>query len=107
MPPMGSFVPPIFRRGASPEQRGLYSLRHPAGALVGTPMATTRASRRTGHAVIAVDRPGRPPHRCRVTLKCYRALREWVHPWKCSGAWLKSSLNVSFWAREVPTLRTA
>lgn len=66
------------------------------------PVASIRASRRTGHAVVTVTRGGRT---CRyvVSLRRYRALREWTvagaHPWRSSGAWLRSGLRVYLWTR--------
>ena len=74
-------------------------------SMVTTRVATIRAYRKAGGAVVTVERPDRPPHRCSVTLKRYRPLREWVafgtYPWKSSGAWLKSSLNACLWTKEV------
>ena len=65
------------------------------------PLATIRAYRRTGGAIITIERQGRPPHRYGVTLRRYHALREWTasgsDPWKTSGAWLKSSMTASLW----------
>lgn len=66
------------------------------------PLASIRASRRTGHAIVTVERAGRAPHRHRVSLRRYAALREWTltgaaRHWKTSGAWLRSSIAVSLW----------
>jgi hypothetical protein len=65
------------------------------------PVATIKAYRRKGGAVVTVEREGRPPHRHCVTLKRYHALREWAafgeHPWKTSGAWMRSSMTAYLW----------
>jgi hypothetical protein len=66
------------------------------------PMATIRAYRRAGVAVVTVERQGRPSRRHHVSLQRYDALRERLafgrHPWKTSGAYMRSSLTVSIWA---------
>lgn len=65
------------------------------------PFATVRAYRCTGGAVVNVEREGRPTHRYRVSLRRYHALREWTafgsHPYKASGAWLRSSMTAYLW----------
>lgn len=69
------------------------------------PVATIRAYRKTGGAVITVERQGRPPHRYRVSLRRYHALREWTirqHEWKTSGAYMRSSMAVSLWTTREP-----
>jgi len=75
---------------------------HPSPTI---PVATIRAYRRTGGAVVTVQRKGRPPHRYHVSLRRYHALRQWTafgsHPWRSSGAWLHSSLTAHLWAKEV------
>ena len=79
------------------------SLRLPAAKRpTAVPLATIRAYRRTGGAVVAVERAGRAPHRHRVSLRRYAALREWTitraaRRWRTSGAWLRSSIVVSLW----------
>ena len=65
-------------------------------------LATVRAYRKTGCAIVTVERAGRAPHRHRVSLRRYAALREWTlaaapRRWKTSGAWLRSSIAVSLW----------
>ncbi|GEM_PF-6136343 len=61
-----------------------------------TPLATIRAHRKAGCAIVIVERAGRPPHRYRVLLRRYRSLREWtafgLHPWRACGAWLRAIL---------------
>lgn len=65
-----------------------------------TPIATVKAYRRTGRAVVTVIRSTRR-RRYVISLKRYHALREWTafgdHPWKASGAWMKSSMEVYLW----------
>jgi hypothetical protein len=69
------------------------------------PLATIRAYRRTGCAIVTIERAGRAPHRHRVSLRRYAALlREWTltaaaRRWRASGAWLRSNIAVSL--REV------
>ncbi len=75
------------------------ALRLPAA---GVPLAAIRAYRKTGCAIVTVERAGRAPHRHRVSLRRYAALREWTlaaapRRWKTSGAWLRSSIAVSLW----------
>lgn len=66
------------------------------------PVATILASRRTGHAVVTVTRAGRT-RRYVVSLRRYRALREWTafgsHPWRRSGAWLRHRIRVYLWSQ--------
>ena len=66
------------------------------------PLAAIRAYRKTGCAIVTVERAHRAPHRHRVSLRRYAALREWTlaaapRRWKTSGAWLRSSIAVSLW----------
>ena len=66
------------------------------------PLASIKAYRRPGGAVVTVDRAGRAPHRHRVSLRRYARLREWTitraaRRWRTSGAWLRGSLTVSLW----------
>ncbi len=73
------------------------------------PVATVKAYRRTGGAVVTVERPGRPKHRYVVTLRRYHWLREWTltrgagfarpNCWRTSGAWMRSSLTVYLWSQ--------
>lgn len=75
------------------------------------PIATIRAYRRTGGAIVTVDCPGRPLHRYKVSLRRYHALREWAgsdrHPWHGSGAWLRNSMTACLWAKEVTAQTSA
>ncbi len=70
------------------------------------PVATIKAYRRTGCAIVTVARAGRPPHRYRVSLRRYAWLREWTvtqgpafdQPgWRASGAWMRGSIDVALW----------
>ncbi len=51
--------------------------------------------------MVNVEREGRPTHRYNVSLHRYHALREWTafgsHPYKPSGAWLRSSMTAYLW----------
>ncbi len=65
-------------------------------------LATVKAYRRTGGAVVTVDRHGCASHRYVVSLRRYHALREWTltraaRRWRTSGAWLRSSMVCSIW----------
>lgn len=71
---------------------------HPAAV----PLASIRAYRRTGCAIVTVERAHRAPHRHRVSLRRYALLRAWTlaraaRHWRTSGAWLRSSITVSLW----------
>ena len=71
--------------------------------LTAVPLASIRAYRRTGGAIVTIVRAGRAPHRYRVSLRRYAALREWTvtraaRRWRTSGALLRSSIAVSLWA---------
>lgn len=64
-------------------------------------LATVKAYRRTGGAIVTVEREGRT-HRYAVSLRRYHALREWTltraaRRWRTSGAWLRSSMACSIW----------
>ncbi len=66
------------------------------------PLASIKAYRKTGCAIVSVERAGRAPHRHRVSLRRYAALRTWTitaaaRRWRTSGAWLRSSIAVSLW----------
>jgi hypothetical protein len=66
------------------------------------PLATIRAYRRTGCAIVTVERAGRSHHRHRVSLRRYALLREWTitraaRRWRTSGWWGRSSIAVSLW----------
>lgn len=65
-------------------------------------LASIRAYRRTGGAVVTVERVGRARRRHRVSLRRYAALREWTlaaaaRRWRTSGWWGRSSIAVSLW----------
>ena len=66
------------------------------------PLASIRACRRTGCALVTIERTGHAPHRHRISLRRYAALREWTHHraprlWRTSGFWDRSSLVLSLW----------
>lgn len=68
-----------------------------------TPLAVIRAYRKTGCVIVIVERTGRAPHRHRISLHRYAALREWTitkapRQWRTSGAWLRGSITVCFWS---------
>lgn len=59
-------------------------------------IATVKASRRTGCAVITIKRNGRA-RRHTVSLRRYRAFYFWTikHcPWKCTGAWMRHGMDI-------------
>ncbi len=65
------------------------------------PLAHVRAGRRTGHAVITIERNGRT-QRHKVSLKRYRAFFWWTIrrcPWKCSGSWARHGIDITIWNR--------
>jgi hypothetical protein len=66
------------------------------------PVATIKAYRRKGGAIVPVERESRV-RRYQVSLQRYHALREWLafggHPWKTSGAYLRSSVTASLWGQ--------
>lgn len=88
------------------------SLRLPAAKQpAAVPLASIKAYRRTGGAVVTIERQGRSPRRHRVSLRRYAALRGWTitraaRRWRTSGAWLRGSIAVSLWppAHEPPRL---
>lgn len=70
------------------------------------PVATIKAYRRKGGAVVTVQRVGRPKHRYCVSLRRYARLREWTvtqgpafdQPgWRASGAWMRGGIDVALW----------
>ncbi len=63
------------------------------------PIATIKAYRRPGGAVVTIQRQGHPPRRYHVSLKRYHALREWAasRGSRVSGAWSPSGMAVSLW----------
>ena len=75
------------------------ALRLPAA---GVPLAAIRAYRKTGCAIVTVERQGRTSRRHRVSLRRYARLREWTitgapRHWCTSGWWGRSSISVSLW----------
>jgi hypothetical protein len=67
------------------------------------PLASIKAYRRTGCATVIVERAGRTPHRHRISLRRYAALRAWTHHraprlWHTSGFWDRSSFVLSLWS---------
>jgi len=66
------------------------------------PIATIKAYRRKGGAVVTIERAGRPKHRHCVSLRRYHALREWTltqpEPRYSSGAWLRNGMTCYLWA---------
>ena len=71
-------------------------------AVRAAPLASIRAYRRAGCAIVTIERAGRAPHRHRISLRRYAALREWTiahapRHWRTSGALLRSSIAVSLW----------
>ena len=66
------------------------------------PLAAIRAYRKTGCAIVTVERAHRTPHRHRVSLRRYALLRAWTitratRHWKTSGWWGRGSIAVSLW----------
>ena len=66
------------------------------------PLASIKAYRKTGCAIVTVERAGRTPHRHRISLCRYAALREWTitraaRLWRTSGCSDRSSFTVSLW----------
>lgn len=55
-----------------------------------TSVAAIRAHRKTGGAVVTVERPGEPQRRYQASLKRYQTLRQWTafgsHPWRRAPA---------------------
>ncbi len=74
----------------------------PTSAARPLPLAAIRAYRKTGCAVVTIERAGRAPHRHRLSLRRYAALREWTitrapRRWCTSGWWGHRSIAVSLW----------
>ena len=83
---------------ADPTARRSLAAKPPAAV----PLASIRAYRKTGCAVVTVARAGRAPHRHHINLRRYAALREWTitraaRRWRTSGWWGRSSIAVSLW----------
>ena len=73
-----------------------------AGVPATVPIATIRAYRKTGCAIVTIERQGRAPHRHRVSLRRYAAMREWTivraaRRWRTSCWWGRGSIAVSLW----------
>lgn len=67
------------------------------------PVATIRGYRRTGHAIVTVERQGQTANRHKVCLRRYHALRKWLSLHErgpTSGVWTRSGFSVSFWPQE-------
>jgi hypothetical protein len=74
----------------------------PTAERFAVPLVSIRAYRKTGCAIVTVERAHRVPHRHRVSLRRYALLRAWTltsaaRRWRTSGAWLRSSIAVSLW----------
>ncbi len=67
------------------------------------PMPVIRAYRKTGCAIVIVERARRARHRHRISLRRYAALREWTitratRRWRTSGHSDRSSFVLSLWS---------
>lgn len=67
------------------------------------PHVTIKAYRKTGGAVVTIERRERAAHRHRISLRRYAALREWTitkapRRWRTSGGWGRTSFAVSLWS---------
>ena len=74
-----------------------------SGELARTPLAVIRAYRKTGYAIVTVERAQRTPHRHRVSLRRYALLRAWTvtraaRLWRTGGCSDRSSFTVSLWS---------
>jgi hypothetical protein len=75
----------------------------PTSAARPVPLATLRAYRRTGGAIVIVERARHAPHRHRISLRRYAALREWTitraaRRWRTSGYSDRSSFVLTLWS---------
>ena len=75
----------------------------PTSAARPVPLATLRAYRLTGGAIVIVERALRTPHRHRVSLRRYASLREWTitraaRRWRTSGHSDRSSFVLTLWS---------
>ena len=75
----------------------------PTSAARAVPLATLRAYRRTGGAIVIVERARRAPRRHRISLRRYAALREWTitraaRRWRTSGYSDRSSFVLTPWS---------
>lgn len=60
-------------------------------------LATIKAYRRTGGAVIRIEREGSVRRHC-VSLRRYRAFFDWSIqrcPWKCGGQWKRNGMDIT------------
>ena len=67
------------------------------------PLAVIRAYRKSGCAIVTVQRAQRTPHRHRVSLRRYALLRAWTvtraaRLWRTGGCSDRSSFAVSLWS---------
>ncbi len=74
----------------------------PTAERFAVPLASIRASRRTGCVIVTVERAHRAPHRHRISLRRYALLRSWTltraaRLWRISGCSDRSSFTVSLW----------
>lgn len=74
-----------------------------ASELAQKPLAVIRTYRKTGYAIVIVERAGRTPHRHRVSLRRYALLRAWTisraaRLWRTSGSSDRSSFALSLWS---------
>ena len=93
----------IFAAGAATARsRPIHCQAAINAANTNRPMATVSAYRKTGSAVVTVSRGARK-RRYIVSLNRWKSLREWTafgnHPWKKSGAWLRSNMIAYLWER--------
>ena len=75
----------------------------PTSAARPRPLALIRAYRRTGCAIVTVERAHHTPHRHRVSLRRYTLLRAWTitrapRRWRTSGSSDRSSFALSLWS---------
>ena len=66
------------------------------------PLVSIRAYRKTGCAIVTVERAHRAPHRHRVSLRRYALLRAWTitraaRLWRTGGCSDRSSFSVALW----------
>jgi hypothetical protein len=77
--------------------------RPPAAKLpVAALLASIRAYRKTGCAIVTVEQRRRTDRRHRISLRRYAAPLEWTiiraaRRWQTSGWWGRSSIAVSLW----------
>ena len=83
---------------ANPTRPRLPAAKPPAAV----PLASIRAYRLTGGAIVTVERAHRAPHRHRVSLRRYALLRAWTitraaRLWRTGGCSDRSSFAVALW----------